>query len=95
VLVASWYGSKPVTLRLGAEFHRRRLAIRSTQVSTIPSRLSTHWTIERRRQEVARLLPELPLKRLATHEFPFDRAAEAFAALDRGEDGMLHVALAY
>ena len=29
---------------LGAEFHRRRLSLRSTQVSTIPARLSDRWT---------------------------------------------------
>lgn len=94
-LVASWYGMKPVTLQLGREFHRRRLEIRSTQVSTIPSRLSGRWSIQRRRRHVARLLEELPLKRLATHEFPFARAADAFAALDRGEEGLMHAALTY
>lgn len=95
VLVASWYGTKPVTLQLGAEFHRRRLTIRSTQVSTIPSRLSGRWSLERRRNHVVRLLGELPLKRLATHEFPFARAADAFAALDRGDENLMHAALSY
>ena len=94
-LVASWYGTKPVTLPLGAEFHRRRLTICSTQVSTIPGRLSAQWTIERRRNQVARLLSELPLKRLATHEFAFDDAAQAYAALDRGDEAVVHVALDY
>ena len=37
-IVASWYGLKPVTLPLGAEFHRRRLEIRSSQVSTVGHR---------------------------------------------------------
>jgi 2-desacetyl-2-hydroxyethyl bacteriochlorophyllide A dehydrogenase len=94
-LVASWYGAKPVTLHLGAEFHRRRLTIRSTQVSTIPSRLAGRWTLERRREHVMRLLGELPLKRFATHEFPFSRAADAFAALDRGDEDLMHAALTY
>ena len=94
-LVASWYGTKPVTLQLGGPFHRRRLSIRSTQVSTIPARLSSRWTIERRRGEAARLLGELPVKRLATHEFPFEHAAEAFATLDRGAEKIMHAALAY
>jgi 2-desacetyl-2-hydroxyethyl bacteriochlorophyllide A dehydrogenase len=94
-LVASWYGRKPVTLPLGAEFHRRRLTIRSTQVSTIPARLSSRWNIPRRRRHVARLLAELPLKRLATHDFPFDRAADAFVALDRGDEDVIHIALEY
>lgn len=94
-LVASWYGTRSVTLPLGAEFHRRRLTIRSTQVSTIPARLSSRWTIARRRRHVVGLLEELPLKGLATHEFGFERAPDAFAALDRGDPGLIHVALAY
>ncbi|MDQ4024615.1 MAG: zinc-binding alcohol dehydrogenase, partial [Actinomycetota bacterium] len=94
-LVASWYGRKPVTLPLGGDFHRRRLTIRGTQVSTIPARLARRWTIEGRRRLVTQLLGELPLKDLATHEFAFDRAADAFAALDRGDDSLLHAALVY
>jgi 2-desacetyl-2-hydroxyethyl bacteriochlorophyllide A dehydrogenase len=94
-LVASWYGTKPVELMLGAEFHRRRLTIRSTQVSTIPAHLSGRWSLERRRAVVAELLTELDLIPLATHTFPFERAAEAFAALDLGIAGLVHAALWY
>jgi 2-desacetyl-2-hydroxyethyl bacteriochlorophyllide A dehydrogenase len=95
VLVASWYGTKEVRLPLGGAFHRRRLAIRSTQVSTIPSQLGSRWTIGRRREAATRLLDELPLAPLATHTFSFEEAAAAFAALDRGDEGILHVALSY
>ena len=35
LLIASWFGAKPVVLPLGGAFHRRRLIIRSTQVSTV------------------------------------------------------------
>jgi 2-desacetyl-2-hydroxyethyl bacteriochlorophyllide A dehydrogenase len=94
-LVASWYGTKPVTLPLGGAFHRRRLAIRSTQVSTIPARLAGRWSVQRRRSMAAALLGELPLGVLATHEFPLAGVAEAFAALDRREEGLGHVALCY
>jgi 2-desacetyl-2-hydroxyethyl bacteriochlorophyllide A dehydrogenase len=94
-LVASWYGVRPVTLPLGAEFHRRRLTIRSTQVSTIPARLAAAWTRDRRRATVARLLEELPLHGLATHVFPFDDPAAAYAALSRAEPGLLHAAFGY
>ena len=95
VLVCSWYGTKEVSLPLGKAFHRRRLQIRSTQVSTIPARLAGQWDVRRRRQAAAGLLGELPVKLLATHEVPFDRAREAYAALDRGEPGMMHVELRY
>jgi 2-desacetyl-2-hydroxyethyl bacteriochlorophyllide A dehydrogenase len=95
VLVCSWYGTKEVSLPLGGAFHRRRLTIRSTQVSTIPARLAGRWDVARRRRATAELLGELPIKLLATHEMPFDRADEAYAALDRAEPGMIHVALRY
>jgi 2-desacetyl-2-hydroxyethyl bacteriochlorophyllide A dehydrogenase len=94
-LVCSWYGTKAVSLPLGGAFHRRRLRIRSTQVSTIPSHLSARWDVARRREAAMDLLRELPVKLLATHEVPFERAADAYAALDRAEPGMMHVALRY
>jgi threonine dehydrogenase-like Zn-dependent dehydrogenase len=95
VLVASWYGTQPVALALGAEFHRRRLTIRSTQVSTIPARLADRWTIARRRGAVCSLLAELDLDAVGTHTFAFEEAGEAYAALDRGDDGLIHAALGY
>jgi len=94
-LVCSWYGTKPASLPLGAAFHRRRLTLRSTQVSTLPADLTARWD-RRRRTEVAwRLTRELPLAVLATHAFPFERAAEAYACADRKEDGLIHAALRY
>jgi 2-desacetyl-2-hydroxyethyl bacteriochlorophyllide A dehydrogenase len=94
-LVASWYGTKPVPLPLGAEFHRRRLTIRSTQVSTIPAHLSDRWDTARRRAAALDLLGELPLDALATHTFAFDRAGDAYAAIDAGTDRLMHAALGY
>jgi 2-desacetyl-2-hydroxyethyl bacteriochlorophyllide A dehydrogenase len=94
-LVVSWYGTKDVPLPLGAEFHRRRLHIRSTQVSSIPAALAGRWSRDRRRVVARDLLHELPLAPLATHSFPFEQAAEAFAAIDRGEAGLMHAALCY
>jgi 2-desacetyl-2-hydroxyethyl bacteriochlorophyllide A dehydrogenase len=93
-IVASWYGAKPVTLPLGDDFHRRRLEIRSSQVSTIGGR-AVRWDRLRRLEATQALLAELPLSALASHTFPLERASEAYAALDRGDDGVVHVALAY
>jgi 2-desacetyl-2-hydroxyethyl bacteriochlorophyllide A dehydrogenase len=94
-LVCSWYGTKEVSLPLGREFHRRRLSIRSTQVSTVPARLAGRWDVSRRRSVAARMLAELPLKLLATHDVAFAAAGDAYGALDRGEAGLLHVGLRY
>jgi 2-desacetyl-2-hydroxyethyl bacteriochlorophyllide A dehydrogenase len=95
VLVCSWYGTTPASLPLGAAFHRRRLAIRSTQVSTLPAALTARWDRGRRAEAAWSLARGLPLAVLATHEFPFERAAEAYARLDRKEDGLIHAALRY
>jgi 2-desacetyl-2-hydroxyethyl bacteriochlorophyllide A dehydrogenase len=95
VLVVSWYGTANVPLPLGAEFHRRRLTLRSSQVSSIPARVRDRWSVDRRREAVRDLLRELPLQLLATHTVPFERASEAFAALDRSQEGLIHAALGY
>jgi 2-desacetyl-2-hydroxyethyl bacteriochlorophyllide A dehydrogenase len=94
-LVGSWYGQQPVALPLGGAFHRRRLTIRSSQVSTIPARLAARWDVARRRREAVALLADLPLPALATTEFAFDDAPQAYEALDRRDPGVLHVALRY
>ena len=95
LLIASWFGAKPVVLPLGGAFHRRRLTIRSTQVSTVPARLSATWTRSRRRREAVDLLPELPLAQLCTDIFDFDHAAEAFRAVDEGKPGLMHAVITY
>jgi threonine dehydrogenase-like Zn-dependent dehydrogenase len=95
LLIASWFGDKPVMLPLGGAFHRRRLVIRSTQVSTVPAGLSGTWTRSRRRREAVELLSELPLAQLCTHVFAFDHAADAFRAVDQGLPGLMHAVLDY
>jgi threonine dehydrogenase-like Zn-dependent dehydrogenase len=95
VLVASWFGTKPVPLLLGGAFHRRRLTLRSTQVSTIPARLTAEWTKKRRLATTLNLMKELPLDLLATHEFPLSEVSHAFRAVDSSIDGLIHAAINY
>src|ERR1700750_2277152 len=95
LLIASWFGTKPVVLPLGGAFPRRRLALRSTQVSTVPARLSGTWSRSRRRQETVELLGELPLAQLCTHVFDFGAAADAVRAVDQGKPGLMHAVLNY
>jgi threonine dehydrogenase-like Zn-dependent dehydrogenase len=48
VVVASWYGSRAVPLPLGADFHSRRLTIRSSQVGAVaPVRRARRTSAER------------------------------------------------
>jgi 2-desacetyl-2-hydroxyethyl bacteriochlorophyllide A dehydrogenase len=94
-LVGSWYGRQQIELPLGGVFHRRRLTIRSSQVSTIPAGLTSRWDVGRRREVAVGLLAELPLSALATTEVAFEDAPAAFRALDTREAGVVHVALRY
>ncbi len=94
-LVCSWYGTSPASLPLGAGFHRRRLAIRSTQVSTLAAAQSARWDRRRRADLAWRLARELPLRILVTHEFPFERAADAYARLDARQGDLVHAVLRY
>jgi threonine dehydrogenase-like Zn-dependent dehydrogenase len=94
-LVGSWYGTKLVPLPLGGHFHRRRLTVRSSQVSTIPAAASARWDVPRRRAAARRLLDDLPLAAMGGTEFAFEDAARAYAAIDGGQAGLLHAALRY
>lgn len=94
-LVASWYGTKPIELPLGGAFHRRRLTIRSTQVSSIPRSLQSEWSFEKRTEAAISLMKQLPLDLLATHTFPIADAQHAFEAADAGSGGLIHAALSY
>ncbi len=95
VVVASWYGTRDVGLTLGGRFHRRRLRVVSSQVSTIDPAITPRWDRARRTALVSSLLEELPLNELITHRFPMDQAAAAYELLDRRAEECLQVVLDY
>jgi 2-desacetyl-2-hydroxyethyl bacteriochlorophyllide A dehydrogenase len=95
VVVASWYGTREVTLGLGGDFHRRRLRLVSSQVSTLDPTISPRWSRERRTDLVRQLLTELPLEQLVSHRFPFTAAASAYELLATTPEECLQVVLDY
>ncbi len=95
VVVGSWYGSKPVPLDLGGAFHRGRVEIVSSQVSTLSPRHAARWTKARRLAAAWRLLGGLDAGRLITHRFPFAEAPAAYELLDRRPEEALQVLLRY
>lgn len=78
VILGSWYGKRPMALILGGEFHRSRISVLASQVSTINPSLSGRWTKERRLElamaECGRVRPS----RLITHQFELAQAREAY-----------------
>ncbi|HSF22824.1 MAG TPA: zinc-binding alcohol dehydrogenase, partial [Blastocatellia bacterium] len=95
VVIVSWYGTKRAELALGSDFHRKRLTLKSSQVSHLDPSLTPRWTILRRRELAIRYLNHLILDELISHVFPFDRAAEAFRLIDEKPDEVVQVVLDY
>lgn len=81
VFVGSWYGTKRVGLDLGGRFHRSRISIESSQVSTITPELRGRWDSDRRYQVAWDRLRSLPTETLLTDEVPIERAQEAYTRL--------------
>ncbi len=90
---ASWYGSRGVTLSLGEDFHRKRLSIRSCQVSTIAPGLSGRWSKERRLAAALDLVDAVRPARYITHTIPLDRASDAFDLIAFHPEKTIQVAL--
>jgi len=93
VVEASWYGTKETSLRLGRSFHRKRLKIRSSQVSTVEPALSGRWGKPRIRELAVRLLEIVRPSKYITHRFPLDDAQAAFRLLDEHPEETIQVVL--
>ena len=95
IVVASWYGTKPVTLDLGGRFHRARLRLVSSQVGSVDPALAPRWDRARRTARAVSLLTELELAPLVSRRFPYTRASEAYALVDAHPDDVVQVLLTY
>lgn len=95
IVVASWYGTKPVALSLGEHFHRGRVRLRSSQVGGMNPDLGPRWDHARRMETVLGLLPRLRLKELISHRFPFDRAPDAYRLVDERPGETVQVILTH
>lgn len=81
VVEASWYGDRAPAVPLGADFHVKRLTLRSCQVGSIPPERAPRWTHRRRIETALSLLDDPALDCLLTHTIPFDEAPARLPAL--------------
>jgi 2-desacetyl-2-hydroxyethyl bacteriochlorophyllide A dehydrogenase len=95
VVVASWYGTKPVTLALGGHFHRGRVRLRSSQVGRVDPALAPRWDRVRQMDTVLGLLGRLKLRELISHRIPFEEAPKAYTLLDERPEEALQVIFTY
>ena len=93
VIEASWFGARGVHTQLGGAFHRRRLTIRSSQVSHLNPEMAPRWSHSRRTETVMHLLRDLQPGRYVTHRFPLDRAADAYRWIKENQHETLQVVL--
>ena len=95
IVVASFYGERRSSIGLGVEFHRRRLHLKASQVSRIPSHKAARWDADRRFSLVVDYLLDARLDTLVDMPVPFSEAPAVFARLDADPGGSLHTVFGY
>jgi threonine dehydrogenase-like Zn-dependent dehydrogenase len=95
IIVGSWYGTKTADLDLGGRFHRSRISIRSSQVSTLSPDVRGRWNTDRRLDTVLDLLEELEPGRLITDEYPPSEAPSLYRRLDQEGGALLQPVFRY
>lgn len=95
VVIGSWYGQKPAQLTLGGQFHRNRVRLVSSQVSTIAPQHTGRWDKARRSALAWRLLHQISTDDLVSHRYPLQDAPTVYRRLDEQPETMLQVIFQY
>ena len=95
IVIGSWYGEKRAPVDLGGKFHRSRIEIVSSQVSTISPRSSARWSKSRRFEVVWAALKRVRPEKWITHQFAIGDASEAYRLLDQSPEQAIQVVLNY
>lgn len=95
VVIGSWYGTKPVQLDLGGRFHRSRVRLISSQVSTLAPDLTGRWDKTRRMQLAWDSLRQIRPARWITQKFSIDKADQAYRLIDQKPEETIQVIITY
>ncbi len=95
VVIGSWYGRKRSDLNLGGRFHRSRVRLIGSQVSSIPPELTGRWSKSRRYHITWQMLEEVKPARFITHRFPIAQAARAYELIDQDPGEAIQVILEF
>ncbi len=95
VVIGSWYGIKRAGIDLGGRFHRSRIKLIGSQVSSIEPRFSGRWTKGRRFSLAWEMIRRLKPSRFITHRFPVERASSAYQLLDKNPERTIQIILTY
>jgi len=95
IVIGSWYGDKRAPIDLGGAFHRSRIKLISSQVSTIAPELSGRWDKARRFDVAWKALERIKPEKWITHRFPIEKAEEAYRLLDENPQETIQVIFNY
>ena len=91
VVIGSWYGQKRAEIDLGGGFHRSRIKLISSQVSTISPELSGRWDKSRRFDVAWNALERIKPEKWITHKFSLNDADKAYQLLDENPQETIQV----
>jgi 2-desacetyl-2-hydroxyethyl bacteriochlorophyllide A dehydrogenase len=95
IVIGSWYGEKRAEVELGGSFHRSRIRLISSQVSTIAPELSGRWDKTRRFDIAWKALERIKPEKWITHRFDINDAAEAYRLLDENPQETIQILFTY
>ena len=95
IVIGSWYGRKPAQLDLGGSFHRSRIKLISSQVSSISPELSGRWDKSRRFEVAWQAIQRVQPQKWITHRYSLGQAQEAYRLLDESPEEAIQVMLTY
>ncbi len=95
IVVGSWYGAKTAPVDLGGRFHRNRLRLISSQVSTLAPEFSGRWSKARRLDTAWEQIARVGPSRLISHRFGIEDAQAAYEQVDARPGETLQVLLTY
>jgi threonine dehydrogenase-like Zn-dependent dehydrogenase len=95
IIVGSWYGSKQVALDLGGRFHRSRIRLIGSQVSSLAPQYSGRWDKMRRFGTAWEMIRRVNPSQWITQRVPFEQASQAYSLLDESPGETIQVVLNY
>jgi 2-desacetyl-2-hydroxyethyl bacteriochlorophyllide A dehydrogenase len=95
IVIGSWYGEKKSEINLGGSFHRSRIKLISSQVSTISPELSGRWGKSRRFDVTWKALERVKPEQWITHRFSLSDASKAYQLLDENAQETIQVIFTY
>lgn len=95
IVVLSFYQDPATVLKLGNEFHHKRVELKCSQILGIDPCLSNSWDMSRRRETAIALTNKLEIESLISHRFSFDEAPKALEIIDKNPESCNAVILKY